>query len=307
MPGRSYSGPFAPLSTDEAEMRDNLKQHVSMLAGKIGERNLWRYDALKAAAEYIDRTFSAGGFSVASQIYRDSQTGREVRNIEAEIAGSGSTGELIVIGAHYDSVYGSPGANDNGSGVAALLEIARLLKSHKFDRTVRFVAFVNEEPPFYTTGEMGSMIYAKRARERGEQIAAMLSLETIGYYTDAPGSQHYPAPLSPFYPATGNFIGFVGNIGSRDLVRRTLQAFRESTRFPSEGGAFPGFIPGVGWSDHWSFWREGYSAIMVTDTALYRYPYYHAQDDAPDKLAYDPMARVVSGLARVVIDLAGRP
>lgn len=305
MPGQSYSGPFKPLSAEETEIRDNLKKHVFTLAGKIGERNVWHYDALKEAARYLESTFRSHGYEVAAQSYKV-MGNVEVNNLEVEIKGSTTPEQIVIIGAHYDAVYGCPAANDNGSGTAAVLELARLFKGRKLDRTVRFVAFVNEEPPFFTTGEMGSQMYAKRSRERGENIVAMLSLETIGYYSDAPGSQHYPFPLSFFYPGTGNFIGFVGNISSRELVQRSIASFRQGAEFPSEAGALPGFIPGVGWSDHWSFWQEGYPAIMVTDTALFRYQHYHTAQDTPDKINYDRTARVVSGLAHVVADLASK-
>ncbi len=304
MPGHSYSGPFQPLSDRELKIRENLSQHVSMLAGNIGERNIWRYPALSAAAGHIENALRGHGYEVASQVYQPSERALEVRNLEAEIRGAALPEEIVIVGTHYDSVFGSPGANDNGSGVAALIELARLLKGRKLLRTVRFVAFVNEEPPFYHTGDMGSVRYAKRSKQRSERIVAMLSLETIGYYSDAAGSQGYPFPLNFFYPGTGNFIGFVGNTGSRQLVRQAVQSFRASTDFPSEGGAIPGWIPGVDWSDHWSFWQEGYPALMVTDTALFRYPHYHSARDTPDKISYDHFARVVSGLASVIADLA---
>jgi Iap family predicted aminopeptidase len=209
----------------------------------------------------------------------------------------------MVIGAHYDSPTDSPGANDNASGVAALLELARQFKTARPVRTVRFVAFVNEEPPFFQTDLMGSRVYAANARKRGEKIVAMLALETIGYYSDQAGSQHYPPPFNLFYPDTGNFIAFVGNIASRSLVHSSIKIFRESTRFPSEGLAAPGFIPGIGWSDQWAFWQEGYPGIMITDTAPFRYPQYHQREDTPDKLEYEQMARVVAGIGRVVEEL----
>ena len=196
------------------------------------------------------------------------------------------------------------GANDNASGVAALVEVARLLVAKPLARSVRFVAFVNEEAPFFYTLDMGSHRYARRAHERGDNITAMLSLETIGYYSDAPGSQHYPFPFSFFYPDTANFIGFVGNLSSRSLVRCSLDAFRQYTPFPSEGLASPGWITGISWSDHWSFWQAGYPAIMITDTALFRYAHYHAPTDTPDKLDYNRTARVVNGLSYVVEVLA---
>ncbi len=212
----------------------------------------------------------------------------------------------MVVGAHYDSVAGTRGANDNASGTAAVLEVARLLAGRDLARTVRFVAFVNEEPPYFKTEQMGSRVYARRSRERGERIVAMLSIETIGYYRDEPGTQKYPFPFSLFYPAEGNFIGFVGNLGSRSLVRRCVGSFRSHAAFPSEGAALPGWITGVDWSDHWSFWKEGYAAVMVTDTAPFRYPWYHDSADTADRLDYERTARVVAGIARVVADLASK-
>ena len=172
---------------------------------------------------------------------------------------------------------------------------------------MRFVAFVNEEPPFYRSEQMGSRVYARRSRERRDHIVAMLSLETIGYYSDEPGSQLYPFPLRFFYPSTGNFLAFVANLGSRKLLREALASFRRNAQFPSEGVAAPAFIPGVDWSDHWSFWQESYPALMVTDTALYRYPHYHTLQDTPDKVDYERLARVVKGLHGMLRDLAQAP
>ncbi len=302
MPGRSYKGPLAPLSQAEQEIRDHLRNHVQALAGDIGERNIFEYRALKASVDYIERILRDQGCNVGEQEFQVKEL--TVKNIEAECRGTGKPEEIIIVGAHYDSVYGCPGANDNATGVAAVLEIARLLKGEKLSRTVRFVAFVNEEPPFFQTREMGSWVYAQRCRQRAEKIAGMLSLETIGYYLDAPGSQTYPFPLSLLYPSTGNFIGFVANIGSRNLVRHSIGSFRRDTKFPSEGVAAPGVIPGIGWSDHWAFWKEGYPGMMITDTALFRYKYYHTNQDTPDKIDYDRMAQVVAGLVKVVEDLA---
>ena len=221
-----------------------------------------------------------------------------------EIGGAEPDRGLVVVGAHYDSVDGSPGANDNGTGVAAVLELARILKDRRPRRSVRLVAFVNEEPPFYYTNAMGSRRYATRLAEAGETNVAMLSLETIGYYSDDPGSQHYPFPLSFFYPDTGNFIGFVGNLRSVALVRQAVKSFRGNASFPCEGLAAPGWLTGVGWSDHWSFWRVGVPAIMVTDTALFRYREYHTPADRTDVVDYERLARVVDGLVHVVVDLA---
>jgi Zn-dependent M28 family amino/carboxypeptidase len=231
--------------------------------------------------------------------------GTRCRNlwVEAGARGGGGRGMLIV-GAHYDSCPGAPGADDNATGLASLIEIARALHSAPAARTVRLVAFVNEEPPWFQTESMGSLVHARGCAARAENISAMIALETMGYYTDAPVSQRYPWPLNYLYPDVGNFIGFVSNSGSRALVRAAVSSFRENARFPSEGGAPPGAISGVGWSDHWSFWQIGVPAIMVTDTAPFRYPQYHHPDDLPDKVDFDRLSRVTAGLIRVVADLA---
>jgi hypothetical protein len=302
MPGSSYSGPLQPLSADEQEVRVNLKEEIFILAEKIGERNIWKYGNLKASAGYIEKVAAELGYKANRQEYkvRDAQ----VENLEWELTGVLKPEETILVGAHYDSVSGSPGANDNASGVAALLEISRLLKTEPLSRTVRFVAFVNEEPPFFQTDKMGSRIYASRSRQRGEKIVAMLSLETIGYYRDEKESQKYPFPFHFFYRDTGDFIGFVGNVSSRALVREAIELFRSNTAFPSEGLAAPGWFIGIGWSDNWSFWKEGYPAIMVTDTALFRYQYYHFQQDIPDRIDYERMARVVVGISQIIRELS---
>ncbi len=305
MPGRSFHGPLPELTDDETELRGRLESHVQALAGDIGERNVITPDALARAEEYIRRAFNGSIYQVAEQTYDVRlEPPLTVRYIEVEISGTASPGDIVIVGAHYDTVPGCAGANDNTTGVAAVLELARLLPTRTMDRTVRLVAFVNEEPPFFQTDVMGSRVYARRCRERDENVVAMLSLETIGFYADEPGSQKYPFPFSFFYPDTGNFVGFVGNLGSRGLTRRAIRAFRESTEFPSEGLAAPAWIPGIGWSDQWSFWREGYPGVMITDTAPFRYPHYHTPQDTPDRIDYDRLARVVMGVSRVVEVLA---
>ncbi len=303
MPGQSYNGPFLALSDPEKVVRGRLQEHVEVLAGVIGERNMRHYDALNKTALYIQAQFGMTGLAVTDERYQVDD--KVVRNLIASVPGNTRPEEFIVIGAHYDSVWGSPGANDNATGVAALLEIARqIVDGPSPRRTVRFVAFVNEEPPYFKTWGMGSSVHARNARLRGDRIVAMLSLETIGYYSDSPNSQFFPFHLGLYYPWTGNFIGFVANRESRDLLLRCVEVFRRNTRFPSEGLSAPAWVTGVDWSDHWSFWEEGYPAIMVTDTAPYRYPNYHDLHDTPDKISYDHLARVVLGLAKVVRELA---
>lgn len=302
MPGRSHTGPLPPLSQGQEDIRRRFEGHVRALAGDIGERNVYQFEQLAAAARYLEEQLRRQGHTVVHEDFTAASV--EVRNLVVERRGSTRPQEIVVVGAHYDSVTGSPGANDNATGVAALLEIARTLAEQHPARTVRCVFFVNEEPPFFLTGEMGSLVHARAARRRGEDIVAMLSLETVGCYSDAKGSQHYPFPFALLYPSTGDFIGFVGNVTSRGLVRRSVASFRKAAAFPSEGVAAPGWIVGIGWSDHWSFWENGYPAVMVTDTALFRYGPYHTKEDTPEQIRYDRAARVVAGLRRVVTDLA---
>jgi Zn-dependent M28 family amino/carboxypeptidase len=307
MPGKNVSK-AGPLSPDEVALREELRANVQKLAGEIGERNMWHYAALNAAADFIEDSFSRAGLRTRRDSY---ETGGQLcHNIEAEIsareqgAAVASPPPIIVIGAHYDSVVGSPGANDNGTGVAAVLTLAEQFSSAKPKQTLRFVAFVNEEPPYFLSGEMGSQVYARRCKERGDKISAMISLETIGYFSDAPASQTYPSPgLGLLYPKVGNFIGFVSNVHSRALLRRVIALFRKHAKIPSEGASLPAFIPGVSWSDQWSFWQHGYPAIMVTDTAPFRYPHYHSSNDTPDKLDYDRFALVVSGVEKMIREL----
>jgi hypothetical protein len=282
MPGKSHTGPLPPLSGADRALSLRLRLHVATLAA--GERNA----DLESAAGYIEAAFSRIGLAPQSQYFVSG--GRRVRNIEA---GSGR----IVVGAHYDTVPGSPGADDNASGVAVLLELAAM------KIPARFVAFANEEAPYFYGPEMGSWTWAKRARDRGDEIRAMYSLEMLGYYRDTPGSQQYPAPLGFFYPDRADFVAFVGDLGARALVRKSIGLFRQKAMFPSEGVAAPSFIPGVTWSDHWSFRRHGYPAIMITDTAFNRYPHYHAASDTPDKLDYERMARVTLGLAAMLKEM----
>jgi Zn-dependent M28 family amino/carboxypeptidase len=299
VPGVSYAGALDPLTGEEQTIAENLREHVTVIASR--EHNVFRLPMLEQAAQYIENAFDKAGYPVAAQRFVSGPA--EVRNIEAEVKGGVRASEIVIIGAHYDSVAGAVGANDNGSGVAAVLELARLMHGSRPARTLRFVAFVNEEPPFYHSDAMGSRQYSRRSKERGENIVAMFSLETIGYYSDRPGSQHYPFPLSFFYPSTGNFIAFVSNLDSRPLLHEVIAGFRRHGGLPSEGVAAPAFIPGVDWSDQWSFWQEGWPALMVTDTAPYRYPHYHTMQDTPDKVDYDRLARVVTGLHGMLRDL----
>jgi Zn-dependent M28 family amino/carboxypeptidase len=302
MPGDSYSGPRQRLDSELDSLRRRLAAHVATLAGDIGERNYRLKDALDRAAGYVEAQLAALGYSVTSLPF--SARGGLFRNLEATLPGTTRADEIVLVGAHYDTAEGAPGADDNASGTAALLELARVLRSARLERTVRFVAFTNEEPPFFNGDSMGSRLYADLAALRGDRIVAMFSLETVGHYSNERHSQRYPFPFNLFYPDRGNFIAFVGNLASRPLVRRSLGTFRRNALLASEGVASPSWMPGVFWSDHASFWRHGVPAVMITDTAPFRYRFYHTELDTPDRLDYSRMARVVDGVAQVVATLA---
>jgi len=302
MPGRSYTGPLPPLSAADVALRERLRGHVDVLASRIGARSTSAPAGLVRAEAYVRAELTAAGYAVTDETFR--ADGMDCRNLIAERPGHSLRSELIVIGAHYDGVLDKPAANDNASGTAALIELARAFASVDLPRTVRFVAFTNEEPHHFQTSTMGSLVNARRARQRGDDVAVMVSLETVGYYDTREGSQRYPPPLSLFYPDRGDFIAFVGSTEMAPLVRHALGAFRASARFPSEGTALSARTPGIGWSDHWSYWQVGYPAIMVTDSAPYRDPNYHTARDTPDKLDFDRMTRVVAALVPVVRDLA---
>jgi Zn-dependent M28 family amino/carboxypeptidase len=278
-----------------------LERHVQVLAGDIGERNVFRPGALHAAAAYIAQQWTERGCAVTRQDYQ--VRGVPCANLEVALAGCVQADEIIVLGAHYDTVRNSPGADDNASGVAALLEIAGMLRVVSSRYTVRCVAFVNEEAPFFFRGDMGSLRYARAARLRGDRIRVMLSMEMLGYYRDEPGTQRYPPLLRRFYPGRGNFIGFVSNLRSARRLRWIVDAFEASSDFPLEAAALPWWVPGVALSDHSSFWRHGYPAVMVTDTAYLRNPHYHTPDDVPATLDYGRMAAVTRGLATSLASL----
>lgn len=298
------------LETDSAapapDLSARLRTHVGAIASK--EHNTATPRELEQAARHIETTLQGYGYSLRRQEYEAG--GQKVRNIEVSVANTtpGAKPERIfIVGAHYDSARGAPGANDNGSGTAAVLELARLLKTMQPSRgtEVKFVFFVNEEPPWFMGEEMGSMQHARDLKKNGHKVEGPLILETIGWYSQARNSQKLPPGLEKHYPSTGNFIAFVGTLENSALVRQALAAFKAESSFPAEGLAAPAHVMGVTLSDHSSYNRQGYPALMITDTAFLRYPYYHTAENTPDKLDYASMARVVKGLARTIDSLAG--
>lgn len=302
MPGRSFSGTVTNFSAEEEGIAFACRRHVNELAVKIGSRSVREPVALDRAAQYIEDEFKKLGYTVTFEafLYR----GITMHNVVAERRGTDLASEIVVLGAHYDTVPDCPGADDNASGIAGLLELARLFASKSPRRTMRFVAFANEEHSGGKWEEMGSYHHAKASSERGDRIVGMLSLEMLGFFSDEENSQHYPFPFNAFYPDKGNFIGFVANTGSTALVRRVIRVFRNWVDMPSEGVAAPERFSDIGRSDHWSFWQFGYQALMVTDTSNFRYPHLHRGSDTPDKIDFARMSRVVNGLYHVSLDLA---
>ena len=310
MPCRTFVAPPSgdevglKMKTEIAELEPALKRHVEVFGREIGERNIYHPEKLYEAADYIRNVWEEQGFRVESQKYH--AQGVLSENLWVEVPGKVLADEIVIVGAHYDSVMGAPGANDNGSGVAALLEISGAFKKEgPMKRSVRFVAFANEEPPFFPGQDMGSQVFVKEVVvKRKENIQGMICLETIGYYSNQRGSQKYPLFLGKFYPSEGNFLGMVANLKNRGLLKQFNQYFRESTDFPCECIAAPSIVMGIDWSDHKSFWDHGYPAIMLTDTAVYRYPYYHDRTDLPENLNYPEFAKAVYGIQKAIQKLA---
>lgn len=307
MPGQSHTGPLPPLKDAEQALAGRLRGHVTTIGSQ--EHNVRHPEALDTAARYLESQLASYGYKVQRQEFE--AEGVMVRNLQVTVPSHTAPGQrVIVVGGHYDSAPGTPGANDNASGTAAVLELARSLKTlgEVAQSDVMFVLYTNEEPPYFHTRLMGSQVHAKALKAQGVEVTAMLSLETMGYYSDQKGSQKYPSPLlNPLYPSEGNFIGFIATPQDLGFLRRVVRSFRTHTAFPSQGIAAPRFVPGIDYSDHASYIDQGYPALMVTDTAPLRYPHYHSRNDTPDKLNYERLARVVTGLELVIRELALTP
>lgn len=294
------------IQNDLKIIKNNLYHHVDVLSQKIGERNSYNYTALERAYKYIIETMRSSSFHIKDLEYRHEQL--TFHNIVAEKIGNKYPEEIIIIGAHYDTVYNSPGADDNASGIAALLEFIRLYDAYKNQRTMRFVAFTLEEPPFYSTSKMGSHVYAQICKELQENIITMVSLEMLAYFTNKNKSQQYPHPdMVALYPDRGNFIGIVGDEKSKLIVEKITQTVKNYSNIPVESLVAHRAVPGVSLSDHASFWNFGYKAIMVTDTAFYRNPHYHRSDDTIDTLNFKYFSKLVLGLYHSfkLLDLEG--
>ncbi len=280
LPRLPFHGRLPELSATERVRVSALHSHVSAIASR--PHNMDFPEALEIAASYITGQLYSFGLTPKEQVFR--VDGIPVRNIEVvfdPVTPTKAT-QTYVIGAHYDSAEDSPGANDNGSAVAALLEIARNLHGQTpAQDSLRLVFFVNEEQPYGKTPDMGSWQHAKRLKDQGERVAGMIALETLGYFSDKPGSQRLPPPFDRIYPDIGNFVAFIGTPSARQHLRASLKRFRRHTHFPSIGAVAPGFVEGVDLSDHWSYSEFGFPAFMITDTAPFRNPMYHSPFDLP--------------------------
>ncbi len=306
VPGSENPELDPPLDDIEREMTVRLRKDVDVLAGLIGPRHLYRPSSIDSTLTFIRREFEASGHHVEAESYPcDDYT---AVNLVAEIKGAGRADEVIVLGAHYDTVSETPGADDNASVVAGLLESARLLAGQIFARTVRFVAFANEEPPHFHTETMGSQIHAYNCRRRNENIIGMICLEMIGYFDPARGAQRYPEQLpralKSMLPSRGTFIAMVSNPKSARFLFAVRKGFKRSVKFPLAALPLPERIMEIHLSDHSSFWYQGYPALMVTDTSFFRNPHYHKATDTPDTLDYDRLARVTRGVAGAVAHVA---
>lgn len=279
-----------------------LHDHVATLAGSYGERNGTRPTSQLNAAKYIEATWKAQGYAVESYPIRSDKPG--CLNLEISRQGKKDPQKVILIGAHYDSVQGCPGADNNASGVAAMLEISRAFATLAPEKTVTFVAFGGEVPPNFGTDNQGSRQYAQMAHTRVDGIQVMISLDALGYYKTEPGSQKFPTPLNKIYPDTGNFVCFVSDFGTREIMHKAVRAFRAQTDFPVESCATFHQLPALRQSAHASFWGQEYHAFMVTDTAQYRNPNFHTTGDLTDTLNYPALAKVTEGLCGVVAMLA---
>lgn len=287
------------LDRREGRLRDRLLADIGVLAGDIGERHLGRPPALDRAAQWVEGRLSEAGLEVAHEPFRVGD--HTCRNLIADV---GPSRPRLLVGAHYDSVPGCPGADDNATGVAALLALAEALGAHPEPPPIRLAAFANEEPPYFQSPAMGSRVHARACRRGGVALTGAVALDGLGFYGDTPGSQSYPVAPGTDLPDTGDFLALVANEASAELLEGLFAAFREHARLPAQGAILPESAPGTGWSDHWAFWQEGWAGVMVTDTLPFRNPHYHGPTDSPETLDGDRLTRAVNGLIAAIPALA---
>jgi Peptidase family M28 len=290
--------PIKVAAGTQASQAATLERHVRVLSTEFAQRSFDQPARLDGAANYVQAQLEALGLRVERQVF--TAEGGSYRNLIVRLGPD--TPDVVVVGAHYDVAGAQPGADDNASGVAGLIELARLLQTAKLTRRVELVAYTNEEPPFFRTPHMGSAVHAKALKASGKQARLMLSLECIGYFSDAPGSQTHPVRLlNAVYPTVGNFIALVGYYEDGPVARRVKTAMMTATDLPVHSINAPGFVVGIDFSDHLNYANEGFVGMMVTDTAFYRNKAYHTPQDTFDRLDYVRMGKVVDGVLRAVI------
>ncbi len=297
---------LSALTEREAELVSELEQEVRQLAGEIGERNTTEGWNLASTTDALAEKLEHAGYEVERQgfVHADDAV---VQNLVVTVRGGVRGDQIVVVGAHYDSALKCPGADDNASGVAALLALARRFVSKRPSRTLRFVAFATQEEPHWRNAEMGSTVYAKRLAAAGEKVVAMLSLESVGYYSDEPGSQRSADGCPDCFGPIADYAAVLGNEASGKLVDDMVRALATHSSLPVRGGVLPGDHSVLAAADHWAFWQVGYPAVVVTDTGPLRYAHHHQQTDTPERLDYERMARLVAGLELAVSELVGSP
>jgi hypothetical protein len=280
---------------------ERLRSSVSTLCRDFTPRDYRHVENLDRAAGWIEERFREAGLTVEIQQY-ELREGR-YRNVIGLRRGSDPDAGAKVIGAHYDAYREFPGANDNASGVAVLLELVRTLPEPAPRGDQYFVAFSTEEPPFFGSPEMGSHFFAKRLQQRGVRLDLMIALDLVGYYSDDPGSQGFPVPgMRLLYPNAGNFVAVVGDLRAGRWLRRVKREMRSTRTLEVYSFRAPAALAGVDWSDHYSFRKLGLPGVLVTDTAFLRYPHYHTAQDTPEMLDYERMAQLVVALHAVFLD-----
>lgn len=301
-PSTVIPGQASAVSGDSRQ----IYSHVEHLSVRIGSRSIYEYGKLEDTKHYIVSCLE--GFGYTPELQKYSRDGQVFSNIIISIKGKTRPDEIVIIGAHYDTVFGTPGADDNASAVSILLEMSRILKGFLPGRTIRLVFFVLEEPPAFMTEHMGSYVYAKEVKVKNENVKSMICLEMVGYYSDKKGGQTFPLPMmNLMYSSTPNFIAVVGNLKSRGLTGAVRISLTQRSSVPVETLSTVSFVPGVNFSDHRSFWKMGYQAVMITDTAFYRNPNYHTESDTIDTLDFNRMNELLKGLVEVAKDLSTGP
>jgi Zn-dependent M28 family amino/carboxypeptidase len=286
-------------SSDRDDLKTNLRNIIAFLSHDIGSRSYVEHAKLERSAAFIEEQFKKYGCKSQKQPFR--VEGHTYYNIFTEIHGTGSSDEILVIGAHYDTVSGTPGADDNASGVAGMLELSRLIQDNPIANTACLVAFCLEEPPFFRSRNMGSYVFAKSLKKYNRKVMGMISLEMIGYFRSGSGSQYYPLPFFRFfYPKTGDYIAFVGNLSSRAFTKRFEAIFKKVSSLHCESLNTTSLVVGIDFSDHRSFWHFNYPAFMITDTAFYRNPNYHGPGDTGDTLDYEKITELVLGMYKTL-------